>query len=203
MLWTEDTRQYKTSAFCSKYRAASHLAANFPNFPGEVAAACEIRGGEDDGWGRLLTVAGVTSPRRRQPTLYNFTHWLGRRQIRAKYFQKVVKGSVTELSRSVDCIRCVTDLPPPPLPAHHSTVRQLWEGIKLQKYSVRFSRSCGSLYFRHILSLWSCFSIFIFIIYIKLYYIKLSILFNLTKLSKYSIKSCCLFSTVFRNFLCL
>ena len=107
-------RGYKTSAFCSKYRAASHLAANFPNFPGEVAAACEIRGGEDDGWGRLLTVAGVTSPRRRQPTLYNFTHWLGRRQIRAKYFQKVVKGSVTELSCSVDCIRCVTDLPPPP-----------------------------------------------------------------------------------------
>ena len=112
-------RGYKTSAFCSKYRAASHLAANFPNFPGEVAAACEIRGGEDDGWGRLLTVAGVTSPRRRQPTLYNFTHWLGRRQIRAKYFQKVVKGSVTELSRSVDCIRCVTDLPL--LPAHHSS----------------------------------------------------------------------------------
>ena len=128
-------RGYKTSAFCSKYRAASHLAANFPNFPGEVAAACEIRGGEDDGWGRLLTVAGVTSPRRRQPTLYNFTHWLGRRQIRAKYFQKVVKGSVTELSCSVDCIRCVTDLPPPrPRPQHNSrTIVRRDQAAKIQR----------------------------------------------------------------------
>ena len=133
MLWTEDTRQYKTSAFCSKYRAASHLAANFPNFPGEVAAACEIRGGEDDGWGRLLTVAGVTSPRRRQPTLYNFTHWLGRRQIRAKYFQKVVKGSVTELSCSVDCIRCVTDLPPPRPPQHSQTIVRGDQAAKIQR----------------------------------------------------------------------
>ena len=133
MLWTEDTRQYKTSAFCSKYRAASHLAANFPNFPGEVAAACEIRGGEDDGWGRLLTVAGVTSPRRRQPTLYNFTHWLGRRQIRAKYFQKVVKGSVTELSCSVDCIRCVTDLPPPRPPQHSLTIVRRDQAAKIQR----------------------------------------------------------------------
>ena len=120
MLWTEDTRQYKTSAFCSKCGAASHLTANFPNFPRRSVGCLwdpRRRGAEDDGWGRMLTVAGL---RHLAAANQPFTHWLGRRQIRAKYFQKVVKGSVTELSRSVDCIRCVTALPPPPRPSQQS-----------------------------------------------------------------------------------
>lgn len=120
MLWTEDTRQYKTSAFCSKCGAASHLTANFLNFPRRSVGCLwdpRRRGAEDDGWGRMLTVAGL---RHLAAANQPFTHWLGRRQIRAKYFQKVVKGSVTELSRSVDCIRCVTALPPPPRPSQHS-----------------------------------------------------------------------------------
>ena len=136
MLWTEDTRQYKTSAFCSKCGAASHLTANFPNFPRRSVGCLwdpRRRGAEDDGWGRMLTVAGL---RHLAAANQPFTHWLGRRQIRAKYFQKVVKGSVTELSRSVDCIRCVTDLPPPPRPRppqHSQTIVRGDQSAKIQR----------------------------------------------------------------------
>ena len=212
MLWTEDTRQYKTSAFCSKCGAASHLTANFLNFPRRSVGCLwdpRRRGAEDDGWGRMLTVAGL---RHLAAANQPFTHWLGRRQIRAKYFQKVVKGSVTELSRSVDCIRCVTALPPPPRPSQHSrTIVGGDQAAKIQPTLQQIMSRCilnfrpTFIHFDHVPQLSKvCDWDVILILNIKSFIdINLSILFNLTKLSKYFIKSFCLFSVVFCNFLCL
>ena len=127
MLWTEDTRHLHSAANIAPLHISpliSQTSREKWRLLVRSAAARMTDGGGCWQWLGLRHLAAANQP---------FTHWLGRRQIRAKYFQKVVKGSVTELSRSVDCIRCVTDLPPHRPPQHSLTIVRRDQAAKIQR----------------------------------------------------------------------